>query len=306
MTQSNIFCLLGPTAAGKTQLALALAQKFPIEIVSVDSALIYRDMNIGTAKPDVATMKAIPHHLIDICDPSESYSVAQFKQDAEFAISDILQRNKIPLLVGGTMMYFNMLRKGIAELPSADPGIRQRLTKEAALKGWPRLHARLLQVDPVSAARIHAQDGQRIQRALEVFLQSGRNLTDWLANQTSPQLPYHMHTWIVAPTSRVVLHERIAARFEQMFQAGFVEEVRHLYERGDLSLENPSMRSVGYRQVWQYLAGEYSLNEAREKGIIATRQLAKRQFTWLRRFTDVLWFDALDPNLFDRLCTAMF
>ncbi len=293
---------MGPTASGKTQLAVELVQHFPFEIISVDSAMVYRGMDIGTAKPDAATLKIAPHRLLDIRDPAEAYSAAQFREDALREIDDIIAHGKIPLLVGGTMLYFSALQKGLAPLPSADPELRAKLNAEGIEKSWPVLHERLLQIDPLAAKRIHPHDSQRIQRALEVYELTGKCLTDWQQEGTSPLSQYQISYLAVSPVDRAVLHERIATRFSQMLEAGFIDEVKTLFARCDLNLETPAIRSVGYRQVWKFLLGNLTLEEMREKGIIATRQLAKRQLTWLRHWPQtVQWFDSLSENLFEQV-----
>ncbi len=289
---SMIVCLMGPTASGKTQLAVELVQRYPFEIISVDSAMVYKGMDIGTAKPSPEILQIAPHRLIDICDPRDAYSAAQFRTDALREIDDIQSHNKIPLLVGGTMLYFKTLQQGIAAMPSADPEVRAALLAEAKAIGWPKLHQRLQTIDPQAAARIHAHDSQRIQRALEVFMLTGKNLTRWQQDQADQGLDQKIINIIIAPDDRKVLHERIALRFMQMLEQGFVDEVKQLIARGDLSLDFPAMRSVGYRQVWKYLLGEYTYEEMCEKGIIATRQLAKRQLTWLRSWPDNTLFDS--------------
>lgn len=292
-----IVCLMGPTAAGKTQLAVELVQQFPFEIISVDSALVYRDMHIGTAKPTADILAKAPHRLIDICDPAEPYSAAQFRTDALREIETIFANGHIPLLVGGTMMYFRALQQGLSDLPSADPELRARLTAEGEQLGWAALHERLAQVDAQAAARIHPQDSQRIQRALEVFELTGKNLSAWQADNQAMPTDYQMVNLAVAPLDRAVLHERIAQRFKNMLAEGFVDEVQELFKRSDLTLDTPAIRAVGYRQVWEYLQGKLSYADMEQKGIIATRQLAKRQLTWLRSWPDLTWFDAEDKNL---------
>lgn len=292
-----IICLMGPTASGKTALAVELVQRFPLEIISVDSAMVYREMNIGTAKPDANLLKIAPHHLIDIRDPADSYSAGQFRTDAIREISAIIQRGKIPLLVGGTMMYFRILQQGLATLPTADARLRTAMQVEADQVGWPVLHAKLATIDPVSAQRIHPNDSQRIQRALEVFMLSGKTLTAWQAEQTNTLGQFRVCHIAIAPSDRKILHERIALRFAEMLKLGFVEEVKALRERDDLNKELPSMRSVGYRQMWDYLDGETTFEMMGEKAIAATRQLAKRQLTWLRSWPDVNWLDSDAPAL---------
>lgn len=279
---------MGPTAAGKTDLAVELLQHFPCEIISVDSAMVYRDMDIGTAKPDANLQKIAPHRLIDICDPSESYSAGQFNQDALTAIQEIIAKNHIPLLVGGTMMYFHTLQNGISNLPSANKKTRDKLSQEAEAIGWEELHKRLLQIDPIAATKIHPNDPQRIQRALEVYELTGIKLSDyWQSNKTVLQ-EYNVVNLALLPTDREHLHQRIQQRFMRMLEQGFIIEVESLYHRGDLHANLPSMRSVGYQQVWAYLAGKLNRQEMQERGIIATRQLAKRQLTWLRNWEPLL------------------
>jgi len=281
-------CLMGPTASGKTALALALCEHYPFEIVSVDSALVYRGMDIGSAKPDAGELARAPHHLIDIRDPSEAYSAADFRADALRLMAQIRGRGRIPLLVGGTMLYFKVLRDGIAELPAADPELRAHLLGRAEREGWPALHRELERVDPEAAARIHPNHSQRIQRALEVYHLTGTPLSALQRAQAEQPAPALLHL-ALAPAAREVLHGRIALRFSQMLEQGFIEEVARLRARGDLHPDLPSMRAVGYRQVWRYLDGEYDLATLRELGTIATRQLAKRQFTWLRQWPDLNW-----------------
>lgn len=295
--------LMGPTASGKTDLAIELSQVLPCELVSVDSALVYRGMDIGTAKPSAEVLARHPHRLVDILDPSQPYSAAEFRRDALEAMADISGRGKIPLLVGGTMLYFKALSEGLADMPSADAAIRQVLEAEAASEGLYALHAQLAAIDPVSAARIHPNDPQRLIRALEVYRVSGLSMTELRARQlaesretgASPgaQLPYTVAHLAIAPQDRAVLHRRIAQRFDQMLEQGFVEEVIALRERGDLNPNLPSIRAVGYRQVWEHLDGALSYEQMRERGIIATRQLAKRQFTWLRGWQGLHWLDSL-------------
>lgn len=289
--------LMGPTASGKTDLAVALSKKLPFEIISVDSALIYRGMDIGTAKPEPEILAEAPHHLIDILDPAESYSAADFRRDALSLMADITARGRIPLLVGGTMMYFKMLRDGMAAMPAADAGVRQRLLDSAHENGWFFLHQRLSEIDPEAAQRIKPSDTQRLQRALEVYELTGKPLSQWHREQEEQSLPYHIVSLAVVPEDRAVLHERIALRFRLMLENGFLEEARSLYQREDLNVSMPSIRSVGYRQAWSYLDGELSCDEMVERGIIATRQLAKRQLTWLRSWPDVHWLDTLSENL---------
>jgi tRNA dimethylallyltransferase len=292
---------MGPTASGKTDLAVEIVKRFPCEIISVDSALVYRGMDIGTAKPDAETLSVAPHRLIDVIDPAESYSVARFRQDALREMADITATGKVPLLVGGTMLYFRALYQGLSTLPDADDEVRERLEQEAAEQGWQAMHERLGAVDPQAAERIHPNDPQRIQRALEVYEISGRPLSDLQADTVEQEFPYHALRLVLAPDDRSLLHERIALRFGQMLEQGLVDEVRGLYERGDLSVDMPSMRAVGYRQVWEYLAGELEHEQMVERGIIATRQLAKRQMTWLRSEPDVNRFDPTEPGVTDKI-----
>jgi len=284
---------MGPTAAGKTDLAVNIAKNYPVEIISVDSALVYCGMNIGTAKPSRAVLKEFPHHLIDILDPIEPYSVGNFRQDALTLMLDITSRGKIPLLVGGTMLYFKALQDGLADLPSADPIIRKRLCSEVSDKGLLHLHNRLVEVDPVSAKRIHQNDPQRIQRALEVYEIMGRTLTD-LTQVSEATLPYQVTKIVLSPFDRKVLHKRIENRFQKMMASGLLEEVTNLYQLYDNHSELTSLRAVGYRQILQYLAGDYDLETCIEKSIVATRQMAKRQLTWLRAQNDTAWFDSAD------------
>ncbi|WP_033411814.1 tRNA (adenosine(37)-N6)-dimethylallyltransferase MiaA [Methylosarcina fibrata] len=278
--------LMGPTASGKTALAVQLAQAIGGEIISVDSALVYKGMDIGTAKPSNEERGGIPHHLIDILDPAEPYSTGRFRTQALALMAEIGRRKKIPILAGGTMLYFNALTHGLAELPDADPEVRARLDRELEKEGKEALYRRLSEIDLESAARIHPNDPQRIQRALEVYEISGRSLTSFFQRPGTPAIPYRIIRLMIAPMDRVRLHEIIAQRFLRMLEQGLVEEVEALYRRGDLTDKLPSIRAVGYRQVWAYLQGEYDYKTMIEKGIAATRQLAKRQFTWLRREAD--------------------
>jgi len=278
-----ILCLAGPTAAGKSAATKALAAHWPIEVISVDSAAIYRGMDIGTAKPSAAEQAAIPHHLLDIRDPAEAYSVAEFVKDATALIDQIQQRQHHPILCGGTMMYYNALFKGLSPLPPADPALRATLDQQAAQIGWPAMHQKLAQQDPVTAKRLAPNDSQRIQRALEVLMATGKPLSAWLAE--TPQAMSSSHQFItlsLEPSVRAELHRRIEKRFHQMMAAGFLSEVQQLYDRGDLHVNLPAIRCVGYRQLWEHLDGAYDEKTAVERGIIATRQLAKRQLTWLR------------------------
>lgn len=295
--------LMGPTAAGKTDLAIELTKVLPCELISVDSALVYRGMNIGTAKPSKELLAEFPHRLIDIIDPVQSYSAAEFRADALAAMADITARGNIPLLVGGTMLYFKALQEGLADMPPADAGIRAQLEAEAAALGWQDLHDQLAEVDPVSAARIHPNDPQRLIRALEVYRVSGLSMTAHREQQTAQstdaaasgrhQLPYTVANLAIAPADRHVLHDRIAQRFVHMLEQGFVDEVLALRARGDLHAGLSSMRAVGYRQVWDHLDGKLTWDQMQERGVIATRQLAKRQFTWLRSWADLQWLDSL-------------
>ncbi|WP_144393916.1 tRNA (adenosine(37)-N6)-dimethylallyltransferase MiaA [Pleionea sediminis] len=294
--QKPVICLMGPTASGKTSLAIELCQMLGGEIISVDSALIYRDMDIGTAKPSDEERSAAVHHLIDIRDPSENYSVAEFRDDAYELLEDIYQRGKWPILAGGTMLYFKALLQGIADLPATDDTIRAQVNAKLKEEGAPALHEWLKEIDPKSAERLHPNDPQRISRAIEVYLMSGKSLTQWHQEQALQKFPYDCLQVALAPQERSILHHRIEQRFDTMLQSGFLEEVEKLMARGDLSLELPSMRSVGYRQVWLYLQGEYDLEQARYRSIVATRQLAKRQLTWLRSWEEVNWIDSLSKN----------
>lgn len=288
---------MGPTAAGKTDLALELADILECGIISVDSALVYRGMDIGTAKPDRSMLTRYPHRLIDILDPAQAYSAAQFREDALAAMAEISSAGRIPLLVGGTMLYYRALQQGLAPLPQANPQLRARLEAEAAQIGWAGMHQRLAKVDPDSAVRIHPNDPQRIQRALEVYELTGSSLTQLHKNAQTVPFPYRAAKIVVAPARRTVLHERIEKRFNLMIEKGMVDEVQALRERGDLCLDTPSMRAVGYRQVWQYLDGSLDFDEMLYKGIVATRQFAKRQFTWLRSEVGAYWVDGESPEL---------
>ncbi|HZW21527.1 tRNA (adenosine(37)-N6)-dimethylallyltransferase MiaA [Noviherbaspirillum sp.] len=288
---------MGPTASGKTAAALEVAREIPCEVISVDSALVYRGMDIGTAKPTAAERAAVPHHLIDILDPLDAYSAMQFRQDALRLVSEIVQRGRLPLLVGGTMLYFKALRDGLDELPQADPEIRARLDAEAAELGVPALHARLSEIDPETAARLKPNDSQRIQRALEIHTLTGRPMSQLLSGKQKIALPFDMLPLSLEPSDRSVLHDRIAARFDAMLAGdGLLQEVTALRARGDLHLGLPSMRCVGYRQAWEYLDGDCDFPTMRERGIAATRQLAKRQLTWLRSMPDRIVIDCLAPD----------
>jgi len=287
--------LMGPTASGKTDLAIQLRQHLPVEVISVDSALIYRGMDIGTAKPSKAELALAPHRLIDICDPAESYSAANFRTDALREMQEISAQGKIPLLVGGTMLYYKALLEGLSPLPSADEKVRSEIEAKAALIGWGGLHQELSKIDPISAQRINPNDSQRINRALEVFYLTGKTLTE-LTAQKGEALPYNILQFAIAPEQREVLHLRIEQRFHKMIELGFQQEVEKLYRRPDLNENLPSIRCVGYRQMWEYLRGDYDHDEMVFRGICATRQLAKRQITWLRGWTSpIQWLDSLQP-----------
>ncbi|MBI3432940.1 MAG: tRNA (adenosine(37)-N6)-dimethylallyltransferase MiaA [Hydrogenophilales bacterium] len=288
--------LMGPTASGKTALAVSLVERFPLEIISVDSALVYRGMDIGTAKPDAATLARAPHHLLDIRDPTEAYSAAAFCDDARRLMVDIVARGRVPLLVGGTMLYFRALLQGLDDLPRADAALRKDLEAEAAERGWPALHAELAQVDPATAARLAPNDSQRIGRALEIFRLTGSPMSA-LLDRVQSALPYRVLQLALIPSDRAVLHRRIAARFDAMLAAGLVDEVKALRRTHALTSDLPAMRAVGYRQAWACLDGEIDLRELREQGIAATRQLAKRQLTWLRSWPDAVVLDCLAEDL---------
>ncbi|GGY20651.1 tRNA (adenosine(37)-N6)-dimethylallyltransferase MiaA [Massilia dura] len=289
--------IMGPTASGKTAAALAIAERIPSEIISVDSALVYRGMDVGTAKPTRAELAAAPHHLIDIIDPLDAYSVAQFRNDTLRLVADITARGKLPLLVGGTMLYFKGLADGLDDLPGADPTVRAELEEEAAQAGWPALHARLATLDPVTAARLNPNDAQRIGRALEIIRLSGKPMSALLALREKEELPFELMSFALEPNDRAVLHERIARRFDIMLaDDALIDEVEVLRRRGDLHPGLPSMRCVGYRQVWEYLDGHIGYQAMRETGIIATRQLAKRQLTWLRSMPERIVIDCLAPD----------
>ena len=285
--------LLGPTAAGKSDIALALARRIPVEVVSVDSAQVFRGMDIGTAKPTAEIRAAVPHHLIDIIDPTDSYSAARFCADATRLMDQIAARRRVPLLVGGTMLYFKALREGLSALPQADETVRATIELEAAERGWPALHTELAQVDPATARRLNPGDSQRIQRALEVFRLTGRPMSLLLASRNEQALPFRLLQLALVPSDRGALHRRIEARFDTMLRAGLVDEVAALKQRHALTDRLPSMRCVGYRQVWQFLQGAFDAATLRERGIFATRQLAKRQLTWLRSTPDLHVTDCL-------------
>ena len=289
---------MGPTASGKTGAAVELVAKLPVELISVDSALVFRDMNIGTAKPDTATLAKAPHHLIDIIDPTSAYSAAQFRTDALRLMVEITARGKVPVLVGGTMLYFKALQGGLSGLPEANQAIRATLDLEAARIGWPAMHAKLASIDPETAARLMPNDMQRIQRALEVHAITGKTMTTLFAEQTSEVLPYNLLKIALVPSDRKVLHKRIAIRFDAMLAAGFLDEVKALIAKyPTLTSESTSMRCVGYRQALAHLAGDFDYAELRDRGIFATRQLAKRQLTWLRGMDDTVELDCLGSDL---------
>lgn len=285
---------MGPTASGKTALAIDMAQELPLELISVDSTLVYRGMDIGTAKPDADELALAHHHLLDIRDPADPYSAADFIGDAEALAAEIVARGRIPLFVGGTMLYFKALLEGLADMPAADPAIRQDIEQLAADKGWAHVHQQLSEVDPESAASIHPNHSQRISRALEIYRASGVTMTAHKLRQQQQKQPgfadrYELTQLAIAPRDRSLLHRRIAQRYQQMLEQGLLAEVKALYQRGDLHSKLPAVRAVGYRQLWQHLAGECELDEAVEKAVIATRQLAKRQFTWLRGWPELNW-----------------
>jgi len=305
MPKLPVICLAGPTASGKTEIAIELCSKYPLDVISVDSALVYRGMDIGTAKPDAETLKRTPHRLIDIRDPEQRYSAGDFVRDAENEIDDILASGRIPLLVGGTMMYFRSLTEGIAELPEADPDVRAALDAEAASIGWPAMHQRLEGVDPESAARIHANDSQRIQRALEVFEISGRPISVLHADGQRAVAGHSYLKLALVPGSRPLLHEHIDSRLQSMFDHGFIEEVEGLRQRPGLSSQSPSMRAVGYRQIWSHLDGHYDRAEAQNKALAATRQLAKRQLTWLRSDKSLHQLDPLEDDVIDAISAIL-
>ncbi|HUN75984.1 MAG TPA: tRNA (adenosine(37)-N6)-dimethylallyltransferase MiaA [Steroidobacteraceae bacterium] len=288
--------LTGPTATGKSAWAVRLAEELPIEIISMDSAQVYRGMDIGTAKPSTALRARIPHHLIDILDPAEAYSAGRFVADCARLIREIRGRGRVPVVIGGTMLYLNALLVGIADLPRGSAELRQRIDARAALEGWPRLHSELARLDPEAAARIHPNDPQRIQRALEVCYATGQPLSQ-LQRLRRPVLA-HVPCWALAPLDRTALHRRIEQRLSQMMSQGFLDEVAGLYRRGDLTSRHPAMRAVGYRQLWGHLEGRYGLDEARDKALAATRQLAKRQLTWLRADREIRWIDPDAPDAY--------
>jgi tRNA dimethylallyltransferase len=293
--------LMGPTASGKTAVAVALAQRLPVELISVDSALVYRDMNIGTAKPDAVTLARAPHHLIDILPPTAAYSAAAFRHDALRLMHNATQRGRIPLLVGGTMLYFRALRVGLNDLPQADPEVRAELEAEAAHLGWPAMHQKLALIDAETATRLKPNDSQRIQRALEIFRIAGVPMSVLIAEEKDAALPYRIIPIALVPSERSALHARIATRFASMLKDGLVEELRSLQQKYPLHPDLPAMRCVGYRQAWQFLAGEINEAQLLETGVIATRQLAKRQLTWLRGMADNIELDCLVPDLLGRV-----
>jgi len=297
--------LMGPTASGKTAAAVALAQQLPVELVSVDSALVYRNMNIGTAKPDAATLAVAPHHLIDIIDPTKVYSAAAFRVDALRLMQEITSRGKIPVLVGGTMLYFHALRFGLSDLPQADTDIRDEIEEQAARLGWPALHAELASADPETAARLKPNDAQRIQRALEIYRISGQPMSALIALQETYQLPYNLLSLALVPAERKQLHERIASRFADMLKTGLLDELKMLRNKYTLNSEMPSMRCVGYRQAWQFLEGAIDGAELLDQGIAATRQLAKRQLTWLRGMPDNIEIDCLSSQVNQQVLAAV-
>lgn len=309
--KAPIVCLLGPTASGKTAAALALAKRAPIEIISLDSALVYREMDIGTAKPSRAELDAVPHHLIDIVDPADSYSAAQFVEDAERLIGEIRARGRMPLIVGGTMLYYKALTQGLNDLPRADAAVRAELDALAAERGWPALHAMLAEVDPVTAARLAPNDAQRIQRALEIHRLTGQPMSALLAREAAARTftgsaDARFRVIALEPSDRAVLHARIAARFDAMLAHGLIDEVKRLRARGDLNPALPSIRCVGYRQVWEYLDGECDHATMRERGIAATRQLCKRQITWLRSTPERVTVDCLAEDYVRQVADIAF
>ncbi|AWL13274.1 tRNA dimethylallyltransferase [Saliniradius amylolyticus] len=304
MNKPVVISLMGPTASGKTALALELVRHLPCDIISVDSALIYKGMDIGTAKPSAEELSLAPHRLIDIKDPAETYSVAEFRRDALAHIEDIIAQGRIPLLVGGTMMYFKALIEGMSPLPEANPAIRQQIERQAEQQGWQALHDELRVIDPTSAERIHPNDPQRLMRAIEVYRISGQSMTE-LTRQKLPALSYPTLQLAIAPEERAVLHQRIEQRFDLMLEQGFEQEVARLYQRPDLHPDLPSIRCVGYRQMWDYLDGKQDHEQMRFKGIVATRQLAKRQFTWLRSWSDVQWLDSFATNNLDTVLSLL-
>jgi len=297
ITPQLAICLMGPTASGKTQLAVELVQKYPLEIISVDSAMVYRGMDIGTAKPSADILKIAPHHLLDIRDPLDAYSAAQFCEDATRVMQEIIARKKIPFLVGGTMLYFRALQQGLAVMPASNTELREKLFAEGEQKSWPVMHAHLVDIDPAAAKRIHPHDRQRIQRALEVYALTGKTISTLHDDATKNATTFsYINFAMTTPEDRSLLHARIAERFSQMLAQGLIDEVKKLFERGDLSIDTPAIRSVGYRQVWLYLQGKLSYDEMCAKAIIATRQLAKRQLTWLRSWPGLTWISAEEKS----------
>jgi tRNA dimethylallyltransferase len=299
--QPPLIALMGPTASGKTRLAIELAQALEGEIISVDSAQIYRGLDIGTAKPTLAERAGVPHHLLDLLDPLECYSTGRFREDALRLMAEITARGRVPILAGGTLLYFKGLLDGLAELPAADPEVRAEILAEARAQGWAALHDTLRAVDPQAALRIHPNDPQRIQRALEVYRLTGRSLSELCREQASPPLPYHPIRLVLMPASREALRERIRLRFLEMMRQGFLTEVESLYRRGDLHPGLASIRAVGYRQAWGYLSGEYGYNEMIERAVTATRQFAKRQLTWLRRESAAHPFESEETALTEKV-----
>jgi tRNA dimethylallyltransferase len=292
--------IMGPTASGKTGLAVELYQHLPVELISVDSALVFKDMDIGTAKPDASILAQAPHHLIDLIPPTEVYSAATFRNDALKLMAEITARGKVPLLVGGTMLYFKALQGGLSQLPEADPNVRQKLDAQAAQIGWPAMHDKLAEIDPETAARLEPADAQRVQRALEVYEISGKTMTELHQSSMSDKLPYQLLKIALTPSDRSVLHDRIAIRFDDMLKQGFVDEVKRLLLKyPSLNADMPSMRCVGYRQALEHLAGNYDVAELRDRGIFATRQLAKRQLTWLRGMDDTFEVNCLNPKMLE-------
>jgi len=302
MASKPVICLMGPTASGKTEVAIRLADSFPLDLVSVDSALVYRGMDIGTAKPDEELLRRYPHRLIDLREPEDNYSAGDFVRDAVVEIDATHSAGRIPLLVGGTMMYFRSLVEGIASLPAADSSVRAAIDEEAAAKGWPEMHRQLAEIDSAAAAKINVNDSQRIQRALEVYRLSGRPLSGWQEKTAPVRSDYAFIKYALIPEPRALLHARIAERLDLMLEAGFIDEVRGLMERHGLTADHASMRAVGYRQYWSFLKGDIGPEEARSAALAATRQLAKRQLTWLKRWPDVETLEWGDPaRLADRI-----
>ncbi|TAN30067.1 MAG: tRNA (adenosine(37)-N6)-dimethylallyltransferase MiaA [Castellaniella sp.] len=302
---STLICLTGPTASGKSAASLALARRWPIEVIVMDSATIYRGMDIGTAKPTAEEQAQFPHHLLDIRDPTQSYSAAEFARDAAALVHDIRSRGHIPVICGGTLLYYKALREGLNELPTSDPATRRQLDDEARARGWPALHAELARVDPATAARLAPNDSQRVQRALEIWRSSGRTMSDWLSHPLRPVLPgWRFATISLEPADRSVLHDRIGRRYQDMMAAGLLDEVRALHQRGDLHPGLPSIRCVGYRQLWDHLEGRVPLEDAIERAIAATRQLAKRQLTWLRAMRERTLIDCLSGQATDQVVAA--